>query len=224
MSHFYSSLRSPQFHATEQSMDAVGFTQEEKESLFKVCAAILNLGNVFFVDAGSEGSDIHPDSSEAVAWVAFHLCMDEGVLRHNLTHRQIDVNGEEFQKPLLPDDATRVRDALAMSLYANAFSDIVKKLNTSMASTGAASSRIGILDIYGFEIFDENSMEQLHINYCNEKLQQLFIELTLRAEQEQYAKEGIKWETVNYFDNQPVVKLIESKRPIGLLTLLDEER
>ena len=66
-------------------------------------------------------------------------------------------------------------------------------------------------------------MEQLHINYCNEKLQQLFIELTLRAEQNEYAKEGIKWETVNYFDNEPVVKLIESKRPIGILALLDEE-
>jgi myosin heavy subunit len=86
-----------EFHATEQSMDAVGFTTEEKVSLFKVCAAILNLGNVFFVDAGSEGSDIHPDSNEAVAWVAFHLCMDEGILRHNLTHRQIDVNGEEVR-------------------------------------------------------------------------------------------------------------------------------
>ncbi|GMH51430.1 hypothetical protein TrLO_g7662 [Triparma laevis f. longispina] len=212
-----------EFHDTDQAMDAIGFTQDEKTSAFKVCAAILNLGNVQFVDAGAEGSDIDPASNDSVGWVAFHLCMDEGVLRHNLTHRKIDVNGEEFQKPLLPADAFRSRDALAMSLYSNAFSDIVTKLNASLESSGNKFSRVGILDIYGFEIFDDNSMEQLHINYCNEKLQQLFIELTLRAEQNEYAKEGIKWETVNYFDNEPVVKLIESKRPIGLLTLLDEE-
>jgi len=66
-------------------------------------------------------------------------------------------------------------------------------------------------------------MEQLHINYTNEKLQQLFIELTLKAEQEEYGREGIKWENVDYFDNQPVVTLIESKRPPGILALLDEE-
>ena len=187
-----------EFHATEQAMDAIGFTQEQKTSLFKVCAAILNLGNVEFDDAGQEGSDIAAGSADAVAWVAFHLCMDEGMLRHNLTHRKIDVNGEVFEKPLIPADAVRARDALSMSLYSNAFTDIVVKLNSSMGVIGSESSRIGILDIYGFEIFDENSMEQLHINYCNEKLQQLFIELTLKAEQDQYAREGIKWETVKY--------------------------
>ena len=145
-----------EFHDTEQAMDAIGFSADEKNSLFKVCAAILNLGNVSFVDAGVEGSDIDPASNDAIAWVAFHLCMDEGMLRHNLTHRKIEVNGEEFQKPLLPADAIRSRDALGMSLYSNAFADIVTKLNASMECSGMESSRIGILDIYGFEIFEEN--------------------------------------------------------------------
>ena len=51
---------------------------------------------------------------------------------------------------------------------------------------------MGLLDIYGFEIFGHNGFEQFCINYCNEKLQQLFIELTLRSEQEEYLKEGIE--------------------------------
>jgi myosin heavy subunit len=47
-----------------------------------------------------------------------------------------------------------------------------------------------VLDIYGFEIFENNGFEQLCINYVNEKLQQIFIELTLHSEQEEYAREG----------------------------------
>lgn len=42
---------------------------------------------------------------------------------------------------------------------------------------------LGILDIYGFEIFQKNGFEQFCINFVNEKLQQIFIELTLKAEQ-----------------------------------------
>ena len=70
---------------------------------------------------------------------------------------------------------------------------------------------IGILDIYGFEIFQKNSFEQLNINYCNEKLQQLFIELTLRSEQEEYLREGIEWEPITYFDNKIICDLVEEK-------------
>jgi len=191
-----------EFHATEASMDAIGFTEEEKNSLFKVCASILNLGNIEFVtsSAEAEGSELAAGSADALAWAAFHLNMDETILSHNLTHRKIEVHGEVYEKPILPSEASEARDALAMSLYSNAFKDIVVKLNNSMAvGAKGESSRIGILDIYGFEIFDENSMEQLHINYTNEKLQQLFIELTLKAEQEEYQREGIRWEPVDYF-------------------------
>merc|ERR1739838_557180 len=78
------------------------------------------------------------------------------------------------------------------------------------------------LDIYGFEIFTVNSFEQLCINYCNEKLQQLFIELTLKQEQDEYKAEGIEWEPVKYFDNKVICELIE-QRHAGIIDILDEE-
>jgi myosin-1 len=76
---------------------------------------------------------------------------------------------------------------------------------------------LGVLDIYGFEIFEKNGFEQLCINYVNEKLQQVFIELTLKSEQEEYVREGIRWTPIEYFNNKIVVELIEGKRPSGVM-------
>ena len=81
---------------------------------------------------------------------------------------------------------------------------------------------IGVLDIYGFEIFESNSFEQFCINYCNEKLQQLFIELTLKTEQEEYRREGIQWEDVQYFDNAILCNMIDAPQK-GVIAILDEE-
>ena len=81
---------------------------------------------------------------------------------------------------------------------------------------------IGVLDIYGFEIFDRNGFEQLSINFVNEKLQQIFIALTLKAEQEEYVREGIEWKEVKYFNNKVVCELIEAKQPPGILLVLDD--
>lgn len=82
---------------------------------------------------------------------------------------------------------------------------------------------IGILDIYGFEVFKLNGFEQFCINYVNEKLQQIFIELTLKAEQEEYHQEGIKWNEIEFFNNKIVCDLIEAKQPQpGIFCILDD--
>jgi myosin-1 len=94
------------------------------------------------------------------------------------------------------EEAVKARDALSKSVYERMFTWLewlVQRLNRSLQSAIEVKKKIvlGILDIYGFEIFQSNSFEQLCINYCNEKLQQLFIELTLKSEQDEYRREGI---------------------------------
>lgn len=113
-------------------------------------------------------------------------------------------------------------------MYSRTFTWLVGKINRSLASKDAESPSwrsttvLGLLDIYGFEVFQHNSFEQFCINYCNEKLQQLFIELTLKSEQEEYEAEGIAWEPVQYFNNKIICDLVEEKFK-GIISILDEE-
>ncbi len=135
--------------------------------------------------------------------------------------------------------ATYSRDALAKALYDKLFNFIVNHINSVFqVEKPEEKLSIGLLDIYGFEIFDvsdifvvishvdrfpvqSNSFEQFCINLCNEKLQQVFIELTLKSEQEEYVREGIEWTPVKYFNNNIICELIE-KKPMGIISLLDE--
>ncbi|VDN31695.1 unnamed protein product, partial [Cylicostephanus goldi] len=121
--------------------------------------------------------------------------------------------------------ALYTRDSLAKAVYDRLFSWIVQKINRSIRvekkSMYESGTVIGVLDIYGFEIFGTNSFEQLCINYCNEKLQQLFIELVLKQEQEEYEREGIQWSKIDYFNNKIICDLVEEPKH-GILAVLDD--
>eukprot|EP01050_Picozoa_sp_SAG11_P030168 SAG11_NODE_8808_length_974_cov_1.504000_1_plen_220_part_10 len=84
-----------------------------------------------------------------------------------------------------------------------------------------SESHISVLDIFGFESFAQNSLEQLLINYANEKLQQQFCRYVFKLDQEEYTREQISWAPVDFKDNGPILALIEGAA--GLLALLDEE-
>jgi myosin I len=134
------------------------------------------------------------------------------MLRDALTHRTIEARGDVVTSPLTVDQAQFAREALSKAIYDRLFTWLVTRLNESLQpEERKINPVIGILDIYGFEIFQKNSFEQFCINFCNEKLQQLFIHLTLQSEQEEYLREGIQWEPVTYFDNQVICDLIEEK-------------
>ena len=135
--------------------------------------------------------------------------------------------GSTYNVTLNVEQASGTRDALAKALYSRMFDWIVQAVNTAMANLAANLRQgqilcLGVLDIFGFEIFEKNGFEQFCINYVNERLQQIFIELTLKSEQEEYQREGITWTPIDYFNNKIVVDLIESKRPPGIMAILDD--
>jgi len=210
------------FNQILTSMKTIGFEEQSISGIFNVIAGILHLGNIEF-DGKDETSSVTSEQALQDAADAFQVSPD--ILRKSLTFRTVkDMNkaGADVSTPLKVDQATYSRDALAKAVYDRLFSWIVKKINENIFSKNAGRRAvIGVLDIYGFEILAKNSFEQFCINYCNEKLQQIFIELTLKQEQEEYQREGIKWTPIDYFNNAIICQLIEEKH--GVIGKLDEE-
>jgi len=206
-------------------MKVIGLTEAEQDNIFRMLASILWLGNVSFRE-NDEGNASVADQS-VVDFVAYLLEVDSAHVNKALTTRIVETSrggrrGSVYDVPLNPAQAGAVRDALAKGIYNNLFDWIIQRVNISLEARGTVAQSIGILDIYGFEIFEHNSFEQLCINYVNEKLQQIFIQLTLKTEQEEYEREQIKWTPIKYFDNKVVCDLIEEKRPPGVFAALND--
>ncbi|XP_030385777.1 unconventional myosin IC isoform X2 [Scaptodrosophila lebanonensis] len=210
------------FRIVQQALGVIDFSPEEQREIFSIIGSILHLGNVSFneVDGNAEVA-----KRDLVVTVSRLLGVNATELNAALTHRTIDARGDVVTSPLNHDLAVYARDALAKAVYDRLFSWLVQRLNISLQAKdtrGARNKVMGILDIYGFEIFSKNNFEQFCINFCNEKLQQLFIELTLKSEQDEYRREGIEWIPVEYFDNKVICNLIEEKHK-GIISILDEE-
>jgi len=216
------------FAETLRAMDVIGVTQPEQDNIFRMLATILWVGNISFVEDESGNAAIRDEG--VTNFVAYLLEVNPEILKKALVERIIETShgmrrGSTYHVPLNIVQATAVRDALAKGIYNNLFDWIVERVNASLRATGGQHEKksIGILDIYGFEIFENNSFEQICINYVNEKLQQIFIQLTLKAEQDEYVQEQIKWTPIDYFNNKVVCDLIEATRPQpGLFAALND--
>uniref|UniRef100_A0A8C1H4K8 Osteoclast-stimulating factor 1 n=2 Tax=Cyprinus carpio TaxID=7962 RepID=A0A8C1H4K8_CYPCA len=165
-------------------------------------------------------------SAAVLAFPSYLLGINQDGLKNKLTSRIMDSKWggktETISVTLNTEQASFTRDALSKALYSRLFDYLVDAINKAMQKDHEELN-IGVLDIYGFEIFQKNGFEQFCINFVNEKLQQIFIELTLKAEQDEYVQEGIKWTPIEYFNNKVVCDLIESKvNPPGIMSILDD--
>ncbi|XP_037585884.1 unconventional myosin-Vc isoform X3 [Cebus imitator] len=205
---------------TQKTFTLLGFKEDFQMDVFKILAAILHLGNVQIAAVGSERSSISEADCHLEVFCEL-LGLESGRVAQWLCNRKIVTSSETVVKPMTRPQAVNARDALAKKIYAHLFDFIVESINQALQFSGKQHTFIGVLDIYGFETFDVNSFEQFCINYANEKLQQQFNMHVFKLEQEEYMKEDIPWTLIDFYDNQPVIDLIEAK--MGILELLDEE-
>ncbi|NXD72372.1 MYO1A protein, partial [Eolophus roseicapillus] len=213
------------FRAMQDAMRVIGFSPTEVTELLEVTAVVLKLGNVelscSYQASGMEACSIaEPQELQEICEL---IGLEPGTLEQALCSRTVKARDETVLTTLSVPQGYYGRDALAKNIYSRLFDWLVTRINTSIqVKPGKQRKVMGVLDIYGFEIFQDNGFEQFIINYCNEKLQQIFILLTLKEEQEEYVREGIQWTPVEFFDNSIICNLIENSKS-GILAMLDEE-
>jgi len=210
-----------EFAIMEKSMNDVGFDATEKSNVFRVTAAVLHTGNVFFNEGGDGIASVTGETQGTLNGIASMLGLDAKAMSDALCYTSFSAGGVDSKKGKNVKEADFGRDALAKAIYSKLFDWIVRRINKCFPFD-KSENFIGVLDIAGFEYFQVNSFEQFCINYCNEKLQQFFNLRMLKDEQELYVKESIKFKEVEYVDNQDCIDLIEAKAT-GILFLLDEE-
>ncbi|KAL0119531.1 hypothetical protein PUN28_007766 [Cardiocondyla obscurior] len=206
---------------TDQAFDVLGFTQEEKDDIYKITAAVMHMGGMKFKQRGRE-EQAEADGTEEGERVAKLLGCDCADLYKNLLKPRIKVGNEFVTQGRNKDQVAYSVGAMSKAMFDRLFKWLVKKCNETLDTKQKRQHFIGVLDIAGFEIFDYNGFEQLCINFTNEKLQQFFNHHMFVLEQEEYKKEGIDWVFIDFgMDLLACIELIE--KPMGILSILEEE-
>ena len=224
------------FSKTKQGFETLKFPEEEIDNIFKILIGILYLGNIQFVEEfknNKSTSKIESDSLSFLQKASNFLGLEENHLKHILTEKIKIMGGEKYVTSFTKEEAENIRDGIAKELYSRMFNYLIKELNKRMENntdTETSYSLISILDIFGFENFENNnSFEQLCINYANEKLQHYFNDHVINMELEEYKKEEINIEKINYEDNKEIIEFFDgnaetiNKKKISMFSLLESE-
>ncbi|XP_064313327.1 unconventional myosin-VIIb [Phalacrocorax carbo] len=210
------------------AMKILMFSDSEHWDISKLLAVILHLGNVEFEAAVYDNLDCSDVMDSPHFSVATKLLeVDSSELQNSLTNLSIIVRGESVSKPLNVVQAADGRDAFVKGIYGRIFLWIVNKINSAIFNPTSQKPKdrrqsIGLLDIFGFENFSNNSFEQLCINIANEHLQQFFVHHIFKLEQEEYLAEHIAWNHIDFTDNHQALEVIALK-PMNIISLIDEE-
>ncbi|XP_070580050.1 myosin heavy chain, striated muscle-like isoform X4 [Ptychodera flava] len=210
-----------EMRTTDTALDILGFNHEEKHGMYKICGGIMHFGNVKWKQRPRE-EQAEIDSTEDIDKVSFLFGVNSADLQKALLRPRIKVGNEWVNQGRNKEQVQYSVGALCKAIYDRMFRWLVSRVNKTLETKAKKQFFIGVLDIAGFEIFDFNSFEQLCINLTNEKLQQFFNHHMFILEQEEYRREGIQWEFIDFgLDLQGCIDLIE--KPMGIFPILEEE-
>uniref|UniRef100_A0A8D2MTW5 Myosin motor domain-containing protein n=1 Tax=Zonotrichia albicollis TaxID=44394 RepID=A0A8D2MTW5_ZONAL len=184
------------------AMKILMFSDSEHWDISKLLAAILHLGNVEFQGKFS---------------IACAYLSSDFMVKISLP-----------QIPNISNDGLQfLFHFFSQGIYGRIFLWIVNKINSAIFNPSSQKPKdrhqsIGLLDIFGFENFSNNSFEQLCINIANEHLQQFFVHHVFKLEQEEYLAEHITWNNIDFTDNHQALEVIALK-PMNIISLIDEE-
>ena len=204
----------------------IGFSKEEINTIFKIISAILLLGNINFKNIQNQ---IIIESKETFENICNLLSINSNILLLVLTKNPSLVIGKDkilnyfsekdFGNFYSDEKMNENKDFLAIELYNKLFYWIILKINHILDIKDRKDINnndikyISILDFFGFENIEKNSIEQLCINYSNEQIQNLYLKDIFEKEKEEFIKEGLKnyinLLNVNYNDNKDIIRCIK---------------
>ncbi|KAJ3221486.1 Myosin type-2 heavy chain 1 [Clydaea vesicula] len=189
-----------EFKDTQNALSTVGISVSAQWDIFKICAALLHIGNIK-ITASRDEAQID-DNDPALIQAAKLLGVNQAEFKKWIVKKQITTRSEKIVTALNQYQATVGRDSVAKFIYSMLFDWLVKVTNINLSNKDEeVGSFIG--------------------NYANEKLQQEFNRHIFKLEQQDYIAEEITWSFIDFNDNQPCIDMIENK--LGILDLLDEE-
>uniref|UniRef100_H2Z332 Myosin motor domain-containing protein n=1 Tax=Ciona savignyi TaxID=51511 RepID=H2Z332_CIOSA len=221
------------FEKTRQSMMSVGIFTEAQNQIFTTLSAILHLNQLEFEgdDDLSNPCTVRSEFQANTKTSAQLLAVPINHLVQTLTFRKIEAGSTRsadrrrsiFKRPCTRAECRARRDAMVKCVYERLFLWLVKQIGNDLSAPDKSAFHfIGLLDVYGFESFKHNCLEQLCINYANEKLQQYYIHNFLKLKQDELALEGVSWDGMEINDKISCLNALESTRN-SLFALLNEE-
>jgi len=207
---------------TQKAMDILLFTKQQQLDLFKITAAVMHWGNQKWQQKPRE-EQAEANGTEEITKVAKLVGTELDTFVLGLLKPKIKVGKEFVNKGQNQIQVQNSCAALSKAMYARAFNWLVVVCNETLDVKNVKRAYfIGVLDIAGFETFEENGFEQLCINFTNERLQQFFNNFMFVLEQEEIIKEGIEWQMESFgADLQATIDLID--KPMGIFSMLEEE-
>lgn len=211
------------FREWEQLLTSLDFSKEQVESIYRILAAIILMGELEFKESEFSATIAEVANPEYAAQAAQLLKLDEKKFKWALVNYCVISSGNAKRRHHSPDEAGLARDALIGAIYSRLVDYIVNIINAKLAFGRAVfgdQHLISIIDTFGFECFNENAFEQLVINSINEQFQYHYNQRVFVWEMQEEAEEGVDFVSLNFYDNKLAVDQLMNK-PNGLFSIID---
>eukprot|EP01062_Namystynia_karyoxenos_P056631 TRINITY_DN4755_c0_g2_i1.p1 TRINITY_DN4755_c0_g2~~TRINITY_DN4755_c0_g2_i1.p1 ORF type:complete len:1225 (+),score=419.47 TRINITY_DN4755_c0_g2_i1:170-3676(+) len=208
------------YREVRDAMTTIGLSPEEQRGVYDLIAGILHFQSVIF--EGDREAAVQEGSQPGLALVAQLWGVGQEQLCKELVTTTNVLRGEAIEKKLRADQAVAVRDGLSKALYEKLFLWLIDRMNATLdASDRCAEGQwLGLLDIFGFENFTENSLEQLCINLANEQLQNHYNAHVFQRDMAEYRAEGLDTSSLDPPDNAATLEMLSGK--MGIFDILND--
>eukprot|EP00922_Rhytidocystis_sp_ex-Travisia-forbesii_P048910 GHVS01072822.1.p1 GENE.GHVS01072822.1~~GHVS01072822.1.p1 ORF type:complete len:390 (-),score=58.41 GHVS01072822.1:778-1947(-) len=215
-----------EFEEVQKSFKAMKMSDNQIFSVWSIVSGVLLLGNVKHASVEKSGipdaAVIEGEALELLNQSCDLLFLNKEKVLHQLTVKTTYAGGQKIEGCWKKDESSMLTQSLAKAMYEKVFLWIIKFLNSSIEPPDGFKYFMGMLDIFGFEVFKNNSLEQLFINVTNEMLQKNFTDIVFQREAQLYKDEGVSAAELQFTSNKAVIESLTARKQ-SLMSVLEDQ-